>query len=370
MCADVVSPKSRGYEKQVALVLQGGGALGSYQAGVYEALANSPYQPDWVAGISIGAINTAIIAGNAPNKRVERLREFWEGITAPTSLWRLPHPFDGAERRAGSMGALLFGQPGFFSPRPPMDWVGNPKPLSFYDTDALRGTLDRLVDFDRINQRHTRISVGAANVCTSQMHYFDSRAGEFRVEHVMASGALPPAFPAVRVDGELYWDGGILSNTPLEAIFDDNPRRNALIFSVHVWNPDVAEPVTMGQVLNRQKDVQFASRSRSQIARQKQMHKLRHVIAELAARLPEAEQADNMVRELASYGCLTQMHVVALVAPTLPGEDHTKDIDFSGAGIRARWEAGYAQTKTAIEQAPWTAPADPLEGVILHRINA
>jgi NTE family protein len=234
----------------------------------------------------------------------------------------------------------------------------------------LRATLETLVDFDLINRRETRISVGAANVCTSQMHYFDSRDAAFRVEHVLASCALPPAFPAVRVDGELYWDGGILSNTPLEAIFDDNPRRNALVFSVHVWNPDGGEPASMAQVLNRQKDVQFASRSRSQVARQKQMHKLRHVIAELAARLPEDERAGDRVRELASYGCLTQMHVVALLAPSLPGEDHTKDIDFSGGGIRARWEAGYAQTRKALEEAPWTAPADPLEGVLLHRITA
>jgi len=187
------------------------------------------------------------------------------------------------------------------------------------------------------------------------------------VEHVMASGALPPAFPAVRVEGELYWDGGILSNTPLEAIFDDNPRRNALVFSVHVWNPDGTEPVTLSQVLNRQKDVQFASRSRSQIARQQQIHRLRHVIATLAGRLPEEERRSNEVAQLAAYGCLTQMQVVALVAPALPDEDYTKDIDFSAGGIHARWEAGYAQTRSVLAQAPWTAPADPLEGVILHR---
>ena len=367
----MVTQTTAGFGQNV-LVLQGGGALGAYQAGVYQALHEAGIGPDWVIGTSIGAINACLIAGNEPQHRVQKLQAFWREMEydlARNIFASLP----------GGVGmsrllTMMHGLPAFFTPNPAALLGGSftmaPETAGHYRTAPLRKTLEKLVDFDRINQRHTRISVGAANVCTSQMHYFDSRAGEFRVEHVMASGALPPAFPAVRVDGELYWDGGILSNTPLEAIFDDNPRRNALIFSVHVWNPDGAEPVTMGQVLNRQKDVQFASRSRSQIARQKQMHKLRHVIAELAARLPEAEQADNMVRELASYGCLTQMHVVALVAPTLPGEDHTKDIDFSGAGIRARWEAGYAQTKTAIEQAPWTAPADPLEGVILHRINA
>jgi NTE family protein len=356
---------------QKVLVLQGGGALGAYQAGVYEALHEAGIEPDWVIGTSIGAINASLIAGNAPEQRVSRLREFWRrmeyGAPADT-LAALP---------GGSQIARLMTMAGgiaeFFTPNPAVvfgnTWPMGAESAALYSTAPLRKTLSELVDFDRINRRETRISVGAANVCTSQMHYFDSRDTAFRIEHVLASGALPPAFPAVRVDGQLYWDGGILSNTPLEAIFDDNPRRNALIFSVHVWNPDGAEPGTLGEVFCRQKDVQFASRSRSQVARQKQIHKLRHVIAELAGRLPEAERANPEVRELAGYGCLTQMHVVALMAPQLPDEDHTKDIDFSSGGIRARWDAGYQQTVAAIHEAPWTAPADPLEGVLLHRIT-
>jgi NTE family protein len=357
---------------QNVLVLQGGGALGAYQAGVYQALHEAGMEPDWVIGTSIGAINACLIAGNEPAHRVEKLRRFWREMEyglASNIFASLP----GGVGMSRLM-TMMNGLPAFFVPNPAAmmgsGFTMGAETAGHYSTAPLRKTLEGLVDFGRINRGETRIAVGAANVCTSQMHYFDSRKGEFRVEHVMASGALPPAFPAVRVDGELYWDGGILSNTPLEAIFDDNPRKNSLIFSVHVWNPDGAEPVTMAQVLNRQKDVQFASRSRSQVARQKQTHKLRHVIAELAKRLAEDDRNDNMVRELASYGCLTQMHVVALVAPTLPGEDHTKDIDFSGAGIRARWEAGYAQAQAAIARAPWTAPADPLEGVILHRVDA
>jgi NTE family protein len=183
------------------------------------------------------------------------------------------------------------------------------------------------------------------------------------------SGALPPAFPAVRVDGELYWDGGVLSNTPLEAIFDDNPRRSALIFSVHVWNPAGPEPTTIGQVLTRQKDVQFASRSQNQIMRQKQLHKLRRVITELVNHIPEHDRNNNAVRELAGYGCVAQMHVVSLQAPMIDREDHMKDIDFSGASIRSRWEAGYEHTRRAIEQAPWEEPTDPLEGVVLHQLS-
>jgi NTE family protein len=182
----------------------------------------------------------------------------------------------------------------------------------------------------------------------------------------MASGALPPAFPAVRIDGELYWDGGILSNTPVEAVFDDNPRRNSVVFAVHIWSPHGPEPATMWQTMNRQKDIQYSSRAVSHIARQKQMHRLRHIIAELAERLPESERKTSGVRELASYGCLTRMHVVRLLAEPLDGEDHTKDIDFSPHGIRQRWDAGYRDATSVLEAAPWTGEFDPVEGFILH----
>jgi NTE family protein len=182
----------------------------------------------------------------------------------------------------------------------------------------------------------------------------------------MASGALPPAFPAVRIDGELYWDGGILSNSPTEAVFDDNPRRDSLIFSVHLWNPVGPEPTTMAEVLNRHKDVQYSSRIASQIVRQQQAHRLRHVINQLATRLPESERNDPAVRELTSYGCPTRMHVVRLLAPQLEHETHTKDIDFSSRGIMQRWDAGYTHTKASLQHAPWVGEFDPLSGVVLH----
>jgi NTE family protein len=177
------------------------------------------------------------------------------------------------------------------------------------------------------------------------MRYFDSRDGAIDVRHILASGALPPAFPAVRIDGELYWDGGILSNTPTEVVFDDNPRRNAVIFAVHLWNPHGAEPATMAEVLNRQKDVQYSSRVASHIARQQQTHRL---------------------RELTGYGCQTRMHLIRLLAPQLDRESHTKDVDFSPSGIRQRWEAGYAHTRAALARQPWIGEFDPLSGVILH----
>jgi NTE family protein len=233
-------PRPASYDKKVALVLQGGGALGSYQAGVFEALSASDYPPDWVAGISIGAVNAAIIAGNPPERRVARLRQFWEGITAPPAWW--PAWLNGVlgagwgdHRQAAAATALLFGQPGFFAPRPPTEWLFGPAPTSLYDTAALKGTLESLVDFDRINAREVRFSVGAVNVRTGDLAYFDNAEIAIRPEHVMASSALPPGFPAVEIDGEHYWDGGLVSNTPLQYVLNYVPRRSRLIFQVDLF---------------------------------------------------------------------------------------------------------------------------------------
>ena len=198
------------------------------------------------------------------------------------------------------------------------------------------------------------------------MRYFDSRETAITARHVLASGALPPAFPAVRIDGELYWDGGILSNTPAEAIFDDNPRRNSLIFAVHMWNPMGAEPETIWEVLHRQKDIQYSSRVASHISKQRQVHRLRHVVSELVKFIPEEKRDHPAVKDLAEYGCRTQMHVVRLLAPRLEKENHTKDIDFSPSGIRLRWEAGYSDTMRTLQRRAWEDDCDPLDGVILH----
>jgi NTE family protein len=202
------------------------------------------------------------------------------------------------------------------------------------------------------------------------MRYFDSRDMALGFEHVMASGALPPAFPAVRIDGELYWDGGILSNTPVEVVFDDNPRRNSLVFAVHIWNPHGEEPETIWEVMNRQKDVQYSSRAVAQIKRQRQLHRLRHIVAELSAMLPAERRRENRVAEMASHGCLTRMHVVRLLAPALDYEDHAKDIDFSPEGIRRRRQAGYRHTIEMLERSPWRAAVDATEGFILHEACA
>lgn len=353
---------------QQVLVLQGGGALGAYQVGVYQALHEAGVEPDWVIGTSIGAINAGIIAGSKPGDRLDRLTEFWRRVehghffesVLPTELstwWR-------------NWATIWGGLPAFFDPNPraflgPHATLGA-EAAGYYSVDPLRHTLADLIDFDQVNGGPVRLTVGASRVTSSEMVYFDSRDMPLDLRHVMASGALPPAFPAVRIDGELYWDGGILSNTPVEVVFDDNPRRNSMVYAVHIWNPHGAEPETIWEVMNRQKDVQYSSRAASHIKRQRQLHRLRHVITELSAMLPTERRQTPEAAALSAYGCPTRMHVIRLLAPALECEDHSKDIDFSPAGIRARWDAGYADTMRTLESAPWRDPIDPLEGFVLH----
>jgi NTE family protein len=358
--------KSNG--RQIVLVLQGGGALGAYQAGVYQALHENGVEPDWIIGTSIGAINASLIGGNPPGTRLEKLKEFWTRM-AYRPPFGVP-AWTGLPDTIAYWKTLLRGIPAFFTPNPGA-FLGTHVPLGtdgagFYSTAPLEQTLLDLVDFSLMNRCKPRVTVGAAHVRTSEMRYFDSRDCEIDVRHIMASGALPPAFPAVRIDGELYWDGGILSNTPTEAIFDDNPRKNSLIFAVHLWNPMGDEPTTIWEVLNRQKDIQYSSRVASHIARQRQLHRMRHIINQLAAMLPDDVRKTPNAKALAAYGCPTTMHVVRLLAPQLENENHTKDVDFSPASIRQRWEAGYGMTMQALERAPWDDEADPLDGVVLH----
>jgi NTE family protein len=358
-----------GLPGQVVLVLQGGGALGAYQVGVYEALHDAGIEPDWVIGTSIGAINAALIAGNEPAQRLPRLREFWRRVEQH-SHGDLARFFTGLANLPANLATVTRGIPDFFVPNP-WAWLSAHTQLgvehaAYYSTAPLRNTLAGLVDLERIAARHTRLTVGAVNVRNGEMRYFDSRDESVHLDHVLASGALPPAFPAVRIDGDPYWDGGIYSNTPIEAVLDDKPRQDSVIFTVHMWNPEGPEPETLWQVMGREKDIQYASRARSHIARQKQIHHLRHVIRELTRRLPEATRNTAEARELASWGCGTTMHVVRLVAPGLDGEDHTKDIDFTPAGIHARWQAGLADAKRMLHRAPWEKPVDPTEGVIIH----
>ena len=355
---------------QVVLVLQGGGALGAYQVGVYQAMHEAGIEPDWVIGTSIGAVNAALIAGNAASERFARLREFWSRVELGAAEIDLLRFFTGLPNVATNLGTICRGIPAFFTPHLPA-WFGPHIPLGaehagYYTTEPLRETLADLVDVAHIGARRVRLTVGAVDVRTGEMRYFDSRDEKLTLDHVIASGALPPAFPAVRIGNDLYWDGGIYSNTPIEAVLDDNPRRDSVIFAVQMWNPEGPDPETLWQVIGRQKEIRYASRSRSHIARQKQIHHLRHVIRELTKQVPDARRQTPETRELASWGCGTTMHVVRLAASRLDGEDHTKDIDFTPSGIEARRKAGYADTRRMLKAAPWRSPVDPVEGVIIH----
>ncbi len=255
----------------VALVLQGGGALGAYQAGVYEALAEAGIHPDWVAGISIGAINSALIAGNPPERRVDRLRAFWEGITTGWSWfdWANVPKGDAARKSLNQLYAgfaLVAGAPGLFAPRYPPPWLyppGNANATSLYDTSRLRATLERLVDFDRLNAATTRLSIGAVNVRSGNFVYFDTQTHTIGPEHIMASGALPPGFPPIEIEGEHYWDGGLVSNTPLQWVVESQPRLDTLAFQVDLWSARGELPRSLAEVSTRQKEIQYSSRRRS-----------------------------------------------------------------------------------------------------------
>src|SRR5262244_2462528 len=283
--------------EQVVLLLQGGGALGSYQAGVYQALAEADLHPNWVAGISIGAINSAIIAGNAPDKRVDRLREFWEAVsTSPLGIpyvksVELQNAFVHKLVNQGrAVNILLFGTPNFFTPRlPPAElWPADaPDKASYYDTAPLKATLERLVDFDRINAGHMRFSVGATNVGTGNFAYFDNTTDRITPEHVMASGSLPPGFPATEVDGEYYWDGGLVSNTPLQWVLDSQPRKDTLAFQIDLWSARGSLPHDLTEVEMRHKDIVYSSRTRAATDQYKKAQKLRIAMASLMKQIPD-----------------------------------------------------------------------------------
>ena len=337
----------------IALLLQGGGALGAYQAGVFEALAEADLQPDWVAGISIGAINAALIAGNSPETRVEKLRRFWHDVTAdPVGNWPPPMGLDGDFARTwtnrwSATAAALFGAPAFFSPRmshPLLQPDGTPEATSFYDTSALKATLERLVDFDRINSGEMRFSVGAVNVATGNFVYFDNSTHVIRPEHVMASGSLPPGFPAVEIEGEHYWDGGLVSNTPLQWVLECADRQDTLAFQVDVWNARGSVPRTLGEVATRQKEIQYSSRTRANSDRFRKEQKLRNALADLFAKLPDELKATPEFALLNQEAGRKVYNVIQLIYRSKQYEGESKDFEFSSRSMLDHWTAGLNDT--------------------------
>jgi NTE family protein len=348
---------------QRVLVLQGGGALGSYQAGAYQALCRHDFEPDWVAGISIGAINAAIIAGNDPEKRVQRLKEFWEMVSSPVPWSPLIADERGRSFFNETSAAMVatFGVPGFFMPRlPPAPlWPqGSPESLSYYDTGALRVTLEHLVDFDRINDLKTRLSVGAVSVTTGNFRYFDNF--EFKKlgkkigpEHIMASGALPPGFPSIVIDGEHYWDGGIASNTPLDYVLDEDNTNALLIFQVDLFSARGLLPASLLEAAEREKDIRFSSRTRMNTDKNKALHNARRALRELIGKLPEELKSDpslEILRQAAKENTVTVVH---LIYRSKNYESSSKDYDFSRIGMVEHWGAGERDVDLSMRHTEW-----------------
>src|SRR5215475_2528065 len=363
------------YDKQVGLVLQGGGALGSYQAGVYEALASSDYLPDWVAGISIGAINAAIIAGNAPEQRVAKLRTFWQGITSnPLFDWvaavdQLAPKGDFARSAFNQLSAawaMFGGAPGFYSLRQPAPWLqpgGCLEATSFYETKLLKATLEQLVDFERINSGEMRFSVGAVNVRTGNFVYFDNTTREILPEHVMASGSLPPGFPAIEIEGEHYWDGGLLSNTPLQWLVEHGPRQDTLAFQVDLWSSRGEFPGDLAEVVTRQKEIQYSSRTRANTDQFKRLQKLRCALAALLDKLPDELKASEEARALRPFADRKLYSIVHLIYRSKHYEGNSKDYEFSRLTMEEHWRAGYHDAVRTLRHDEVLERPDNLEGV-------
>ena len=342
-------------EARRVLVLQGGGALGSYQGGVYEGLAELGLRPHWVAGISIGAINAALIAGNPPEKQVERLREFWRlvsnGPQAPS--WGVGGSTRSLLSQVNAAGVLLFGVSGFFTPRlppPPLQPPGTPGALSFYETAPLKATLERLVDFDRLNSGETRLSVGAVNIRTGNFAYFDNRRERIGPEHIMASGALPPGLPPVEIDGEFYWDGGLVSNTPLEYVLEKPSDRDLLIFQVDLFPSRGPMPKTLAEAAEREMDIRYSSRTRLNTDQAMQTHQLKCMARQLIESLPPDLAAGDAARALSELSTETALTVVQLIYRRKAYESHSKDYEFSRATMLEHWASGLAAVKRSLEK--------------------
>jgi NTE family protein len=377
MSSSVAKPKWPRAEhaafEQTALLLQGGGALGSYQAGVYQALAEADLHPDWIAGISIGAVNAALIAGNPKEKRIERLREFWEAVsTDPIGVPYVPSlKFDDESSHrmlndVRALGILLFGAPNFFSPRlpPPMPWHASPAHvLSYYDVAPLKATLERLVDFDYINSGGTRLSLGAVNVRTGNFAYFDTATHRIGPEHVLASGALPPGFPATEIDGEHYWDGGIVSNTPLQWVLDSRPRRDTLAFQVDLWSAQGELPQTFLEAYVREKEIRFSSRTRTATDHYKYAQKFRSAFGKLLEKLPDELRALPEVELLASEADEKVTNIVQLIYFSKKYEGIAKDFEFSRRTMEEHWLAGYKDALDSLSHPEVLQPPSKLEGV-------
>jgi NTE family protein len=358
--------------ERIALLLQGGGALGSYQAGVFQGLAEADLHPDWVAGISIGAINSALIAGNPPEARVDKLREFWEAVsTPPLGVPYLKSVEIGGDVRrvvnqTRALGILLFGAPYFFVPRlpSPILWPSSQAgTLSYYDVAPLKATLERLVDFERINAGGMRFSVGAVNVRSGNFIYFDNETHRIGPEHVIASGSLPPGFPATEIDGEYYWDGGIVSNTPLQWVLDGRPRKDTLAFQIDLWNAAGELPHDLTEVEVRQKEIRFSSRTRAVTDQLIKAQKLRKAVGNLLKRIPSELRRDPEVMMLAEEANEKVWTIAQLICHARNTEGIAKDFEFSRRTMEEHWQEGYNDVVRTLSHPEVLQRPDNKEGI-------
>src|ERR1700736_4759212 len=363
MDSSVSAPARTPANAQRVLVLQGGGALGSYQAGAFQALCHAGFEPEWIAGISIGAVNAAIIAGNEPDKRVPRLKEFWEMVSAPVP-WNPVVKTDRGRSFFNETSAALiatFGVPGFFTPRlPPAPlWPpGSPQSQSYYDTAPLKKTLERLVDFDRVNDCNIRLSLGAVGVTSGNFKYFDNfefkkRGKKIGPEHIMASGALPPGFPSIVIEGEHYWDGGIATNTPLDFVLDEGVNRDLLIFQVDLFSARGPLPVSLLEAAEREKDIRFPSRTRMNTDKNRQIHNARMAVRDLIGKLPDYLKNDPSVELLRKASRENTVTVVHLIYRSKNYESSSKDYDFSRIGMVEHWGAGERDVDLSMRHTEW-----------------
>jgi NTE family protein len=359
--------------ERIALILQGGGALGAYQAGVYQALAEANLHPDWVAGISIGAINSALIAGNRPERRVEKLREFWETVSAPPFAMPYVAALEGRDEfthsvinQVRSWGALVGGAPGFFQPRVPPPYLypnGAPEALSYYDVGPLKATLERLVDFALINTSAMRFSVGAVNVRTGNFAYFDNTTYQIRPEHVMASGSLPPGFPPTEIEGEYYWDGGLVSNTPLEWVLDCRPGRDTLAFQIDLWSARGEFPRNLIEAETRQKEIRYSSRTRLATNQFKKKQILRRAAGRLLAKIPQELLQTPEAEMLALEADEKVYNLIQLIYRAKTYEGNSKDYEFSRRTMEEHWSSGYNDAVRTLRHPEVLQRPEGLDGV-------
>lgn len=360
--------------RRVALVLQGGGALGAYQAGVYQALHEADIRPDWISGVSIGAINAAIIAGNPPHARVERLRMFWDTITA-RRIWSFTPDgdvFRKARNATSSMMTAACGQPGFFAPRFPGPWfsaAGAADATSFYDTKPLRETLEELVDFDLLNSSGIHFSVGAVNVVTGNVVHFDTTKERIALDHIVASGALPPAFPMVKIGSDHYWDGGIVSNTPLQYLLDHEDGLNALVFQVDLFNARGALPGDIHEVLARHKDILYSSRTRYNTDVFRRVHLWKTRLREALLKMPPELMSEEDRRLFDELEHQPEMTILQLIYQQKSYEGHAKDFEFSGTSMREHWVTGFEDTNRTLMRKDWLVIPPPGGGIVTYDVH-